>query len=339
MKRNYQNENFDEYNINYDENIIQDLQYTNSLLNNRNIYLEKELETIKNKYNLCIQDLNDINKHISICKNNQDKIIKDLKERNNYLEKLYISKNNENKNITKENEDFSEEKKILEKYHLFIGKMKILFKYEQEENLNDEDYLDILANNIIKINEEFLLCKNELNKKIHEINKLKHENQNLKSNNINYSIPKEYMRVKTPVGHYKDKLKFNTKNNQIDKSNSPKSLRNKKENNIPIPKTPQLDLKKFIDINNNNDMNLKRRKNNQINLDKKLINSHSLNSYKFKTLKESERGKNILYQNEININENKNQNADDVLQTLMNNIKHLENTINTRPNQNIKSKY
>ena len=304
-----------EYTINYDENIIKDLQYTNSLLNNRNIYLEKELETIKNKYNLCKQDLNDINKHISICKDNQDKIIKDLKERNDYLEKLYISKENDNKNITKENNDFSEEKKALDKYHIFIDKMKILFKYEQEENINDEDYLDILANNIIKINEEFLLCRNELNKKIHEINKLKHENQNLKLNNINYSIPKEYSRVKTPVEHYKDKLKY---------KNSPKSLRNKKENNIPIPKTPQLNLKTFIDINNNN-INLKRRKNNQINLDKKLINSHSLNSYKFKTLKESER--------------NENKNSDDVLQNLMNNIKHLENTINTRPNQNYKSKY
>ena len=314
---------------NFEENIIQDLQYTNSLLNNRNIYLEKELETIKNKYNLCKQDLNDINKHISICKDNQDKIIKDLKERNDYLEKLYISKESVNKN-----NNISEGKKDLDKYHLFIEKMKILFKYEQEEDINDENYLDILTNNIIKINEEFLLCRNELNKKIHEINKLKHENQNLKlnninynNNNINYSIPKEYSRVKTPVGHIKDQLKY---------KNSPKSLRNKKENNIPIPKTPQLNLKTFIDANNNND-NLKRRKNNQINLDKKLINSHSLNSYKFKTLKESERGNNNLYKNEISENDNKNSN--DVLQNLMNNIKHLENTINTRPNQNYKSKY
>ena len=314
---------------NFEENIIQDLQYTNSLLNNRNIYLEKELEIIKNKYNLCKQDLNDINKHISICKDNQDKIIKDLKERNDYLEKLYISKESVNKN-----NNISEGKKDLDKYHLFIEKMKILFKYEQEEDINDENYLDILTNNIIKINEEFLLCRNELNKKIHEINKLKHENQNLKlnninynNNNINYSIPKEYSRVKTPVGHIKDQLKY---------KNSPKSLRNKKENNIPIPKTPQLNLKTFIDANNNND-NLKRRKNNQINLDKKLINSHSLNSYKFKTLKESERGNNNLYKNEISENDNKNSN--DVLQNLMNNIKHLENTINTRPNQNYKSKY
>ena len=314
---------------NFEENIIQDLQYTNSLLNNRNIYLEKELEIIKNKYNLCKQDLYDINKHISICKDNQDKIIKDLKERNDYLEKLYISKESVNKN-----NNISEGKKDLDKYHLFIEKMKILFKYEQEEDINDENYLDILTNNIIKINEEFLLCRNELNKKIHEINKLKHENQNLKlnninynNNNINYSIPKEYSRVKTPVGHIKDQLKY---------KNSPKSLRNKKENNIPIPKTPQLNLKTFIDANNNND-NLKRRKNNQINLDKKLINSHSLNSYKFKTLKESERGNNNLYKNEISENDNKNSN--DVLQNLMNNIKHLENTINTRPNQNYKSKY
>ena len=64
MNKNYVMENFEEYN--YDENIIQNLQYTNTLLNQRNISLEKELEKIKNKYNLCKQDLNNINKHISI---------------------------------------------------------------------------------------------------------------------------------------------------------------------------------------------------------------------------------------------------------------------------------
>ena len=61
------------------------------------------------------------------------------------------------------------------------------------------------------------------------------------------------------------------------------------------------------------------RKNNTINLDKKLINSRSYTSYKFKTLKEN--------------NDKENKNSNDIIQNLMNNIKHLENTFNNRPNQ------
>ena len=152
-------ENSEEFTTNYYENIIQNLQYTNTLLNNRNISLEKELEIIKNKYNFCKQDLNDINKHISICKDTQDKIIKDLKERNDYLEKMNITKDNNNN--------------IKEKLHSFVEKIRILFEHDIKEEKSDEDYLDVIGNKIIKLNEEFLLNRNELNKRVLEVNKLK----------------------------------------------------------------------------------------------------------------------------------------------------------------------
>ena len=303
MNKNYVMENFEEYN--YDENIIQNLQYTNSLLNQRNISLEKELEKIKNKYNLCKQDLNNINKHISICKNNQDKIIKDLKERNDYLEQL-------NPN-SKENN----------KLNLFIKKMKILFNNNniEGEDIKDEDYLDIIGNNIIKMNEEFLLCRNELNKKIHEYNLLKQEIQNMKLN-INSNIPKNYnTRVKTPIGHNKSKLNNLNKNiisfPTVDINNSPKSFRNN-NNKIPIPKTPQLNPQMYKDMINNENISLRRKNNNKINIDKKLINSHSLKALnKYKNLKES----NNIYQRN-NIIENNNSN--DPIQNLMNKVKQLE---------------
>ena len=286
MKKRMKNN--EEFNINYNLKIIQDLQYTNSVINNRNIYLEKELDFIKNKYNLCKQDLNEINKHISICKDNQDKIINDLKNRNDFLEKLNTSKNsNDNNN----------------KLHLFIEKMRILFNDETQE-VNDEDYLDKLSNNIIKMNEELILCRNELNKKIHENNKLKHEIQNMKLNtiNLNNQINNNYNpRVKTPIGNYKEKLKYNNKDF---------------DNNISIPKTPQLNIKDYI--KNNQDNKFMNRKNNTINLDKKLINSRSYTSYKFKTLKEN--------------NDKENKDSNDIIQNLMNNVKHLENTFNYRPN-------
>ena len=303
MNKNYVMENFEEYN--YDENIIQNLQYTNSLLNQRNISLEKELEKIKNKYNLCKQDLNNINKHISICKNNQDKIIKDLKERNDYLEQLNTN--------TKENN----------KLNSFIKKMKILFNNNniEGEDIKDEDYLDIIGNNIIKMNEEFLLCRNELNKKIHEYNLLKQEIQNMKLN-INSNIPKNYnTRVKTPIGHNKSKLNNLNKNiisfPTVDINNSPKSFRNN-NNKIPIPKTPQLNPQMYKDMINNENISLRRKNNNIINIDKKLINSHSLKALnKYKNLKES----NNIYQRN-NIIENNNSN--DPIQNLMNKVKQLE---------------
>jgi hypothetical protein len=328
MNKNKRMKNIEEFNENYNEKIIQDLKYTNSLLNNRNISLEKELDFLKNKYNLCKQDLNEINKHISICKENQDKIINDLKG-NEQLEKLNSSNNNINPEINKKNSD---------KLHLFLEKMKILFNDKTYEDINDEEYLDILGNTIIKMNQDFLLCRNELNKKIHENNKLKHEIQNMKlksiniNSNTNYNIPNT--RVKTPIGQYKEKMKYL---NNI-KSNSPRSIRNKdNNNNIQMPKTPQLNIKDYI--NNNKDIKHINRKNNTINLDRKLINSQSYSSFKFKTLKESEKEEKYFNSN-TNLNDNVNQNSNDIIQTLMNNIKHLENTFNNRPNQsnNIYSK-
>ena len=303
MNKNYVMENFEEYN--YDENIIQNLQYTNSLLNQRNISLEKELEKIKNKYNLCKQDLNNINKHISICKNNQYKIIKDLKERNDYLEQLNTNS------------------KLNNKLNSFIKKMKILFNNNniEGEDIKNEDYLDIIGNNIIKMNEEFLLCRNELNKKIHEYNLLKQEIQNMKLN-INSNIPKNYnTRVKTPIGHNKSKLNNLNKNiisfPTVDINNSPKSFRNN-NNKIPIPKTPQLNPQMYKDMINNENISLRRKNNNKINIDKKLINSHSLKALnKYKNLKES----NNIYQRN-NIIENNNSN--DPIQNLMNKVKQLE---------------
>ena len=315
-------ENSEEFTTNYYENIIQNLQYTNNLLNNRNISLEKELEIIKNKYNFCKQDLNDINKHISICKDTQDKIIKDLKERNDYLEKMNISKDNDH---------------IKEKLHSFVEKIRILFEHDIKEEKNDEDYLDVIGNKIIKLNEEFLLNRNELNKRVLEVNKLKNEIQNMKLNNnnnfMNNYIPNNYSRVKTPMARSKNKFKYlnNNKNIQInpeeENSNSPKSFRNKINNNISIPNTPQINQETF------NDISLSKNKDKKINLEKKLINSHSLNSSKFRTLKKSEKDTNYFYQNENLNNNNKNLNSNDLIQSLMNNVKHLESTFNKRPNQ------
>ena len=140
--------------------------------------------------------------------------------------------------------------------------------------------------------------------------------------NINSNIPKNYnTRVKTPIGHNKSKLNNLNKNiisfPTVDINNSPKSFRNN-NNKIPIPKTPQLNPQMYKDMINNENISLRRKNNNKINIDKKLINSHSLKALnKYKNLKES----NNIYQRN-NIIENNNSN--DPIQNLMNKVKQLE---------------
>ena len=183
-------------NIDNYQKLIQDLQYSNALLNKKNLVLESELELITNKYNSTKNDIIDINKHISICKENQDKIINDLIERNNYLEKIN-SKNNSNNNNKEDNENDNIKKEEISNnknnvnLHLFIYKMKKLFSNhcKLDENIKDEDYLNIIINDIIRINDELNIYKKELEIKNFEINKLKKENQilKLKINQINKS--------------------------------------------------------------------------------------------------------------------------------------------------------
>ena len=129
---------------------------------------------------------------------------------------------------------------------------------------------------------------------------------------------------------------INIQNNNINQSidNSPKSLKNKNKYNIPIPKTPQINLEEY----NYNKYNNKLPVNNKI--EKKLINSHSSRAYKFKTLSESEYDKNNnKYLNpETTLNNKEHLNSEEIIQNLMTNMKHLENTLNKNPKNNIYGK-
>ena len=74
--------------------------------------------------------------------------------------------------------------------------------------------------------------------------------------------------------------------------------------------------------------------------EKKLINSHSSRAYKFKTLSESEYDKNNnKYLNpETTLNNKEHLNSEEIIQNLMTNMKHLENTLNKNPKNNIYGK-
>ena len=351
--------------INNYQKLIQDLQYSNALLNKKNLSLESELESLKSKYNNTKNDLNDINKHISICKENQEKIIADLIERNNQLESL--CKNNKNINCTK-----IEEKSIKDSVKLkyFIFKMKQIFNdgknnnLEANDKIKDEDYLNILTNNIIKMNEELNKHRNELEQKIDEINKLKNENQILKikfrnlirgGKNINnskfYSTSTNYKRMKTPV--YNNKLlkigndnisnlefKDNISCNKIQlpmfvgkyNSHSPSPLRNDFVNNLSKTRGPEdfNNMQTYFTENSNNN---EAASNIPINKKKRMKNSYSLNSIKFKTLGDFENNKNnYCHPPKPPFINQQYTNSKNCLQKLMNNVEKLENALKDSEN-------
>ena len=346
------------------QKLIQNLQYSNAFLNKKNLSLESELESLKSKYNDTKNDLKDINKHISICQENQDKIISDLIERNNQLEEL--CKNNKN-NICKKIEEKSDKSNIKLKY--FIFKMKQIFNdgknnsLESNDKIKDEDYLNIITNNIIQINEELNTHRNDLEQKIVEINKLKNENQILKiklrnlfhknknvTNSNFYSTSTNYIRKKTP--EYNNKLlkigsnnisnlefKDSLSSNKIQlpmfigkyNSHSPSPLRNNLVNNLSKTRGPE-DFNKqtyFTENSNSNEAG----SNVSFNKKKKMKNSYSLNSIKFKTLSDFENNKNNYSQ--IPKSPYINQafkNSKNCLKNLMNNVEQLENALKDSEN-------
>jgi hypothetical protein len=80
--------------------------------------------------------------------------------------------------------------------------MKKIFKdnIEMNDEIKDEDYLNIISNNIIQLNDELIKCKKDIEQKDFEINNLKNENKSLKLKiqQINYNnkqsinVSKEY---------------------------------------------------------------------------------------------------------------------------------------------------
>ena len=351
--------------INNYQKLIQDLQYSNALLNKKNLSLESELESLKSKYNDTKNDLKDINKHISICKENQEKIIADLIERNNQLEAL--CKNNKNSNCSKI-EEKSDKNSI--KLKFFIIKMKQIFNdgkninLEANDKIKDEDYLKIVSNNIIKMNEELNKNRNDLAQKNDEINKLKNENQILKikfrnlinknkniSNSNFYSTATNYKRMKTPL--YNNKLlkigndnisnlefKDNLSNNKIQlpifiskyNSHSPSPLRNNFANNLSKTRGPEdfNNMQTYLTENSNNNEDAS---NAPFNKKKRMKNSYSLNSIKFKTLGDFENNKNnYSHLPKTPFINQQCTNSKNCLQNLMNNVAQLENALKDSEN-------
>ena len=140
----------------YDENSalkkkISDLEYSNSLLSQKNAILEKKLEQITNKYNNIRNELIDIEEHINFCKENQIAIL-DLKR-----DDLINNPTIKNLNISNSNADFYEFKK----------KLKVLFEYNDEFMKScDRDIYNLIIDDISSLKNENIILK----KTIDELN-------------------------------------------------------------------------------------------------------------------------------------------------------------------------
>ena len=132
---------------------ITDLEYDKSLLLQRNKLLEKEVESLTNKYNALKNELLDIEQHINFCKENQLQII-DLSQK-----------------------DQINQKEInIDNFSSFKRKIKTLLEYDNNfmEMNSDTTLLNMIIDYIQTIKKENL----ELRQNLENLNKLNYYNNN-----------------------------------------------------------------------------------------------------------------------------------------------------------------
>ena len=157
---------------------IADLEFENSLLSQKNTLLEKQLESLTNKYNELKKELFDIEEHINFCKDNQIKIIN-------------FNQNEDNKNKKEINQN---------NFYAFKNKIKILFEYDDNFMNTDSEIavFNMIIDNITDIKSENLslrkaledlkniIDKNNFNNNIN--NNYNNINMNNIDNNLNNNI-------------------------------------------------------------------------------------------------------------------------------------------------------
>ena len=261
---------------------ITDLEYDKSLLLQRNKLLEKELESLTNKYNALKNELLDIEQHINFCKENQLQII-DLSQK-----------------------DQINQKEInIENFSSFKRKIKTLLEYDNNfmEMNSDTTLLNMIIDYIQTIKKENL----ELRQNLENLNKLNYYNNNNFNNininenkNMNISFPIDYKKKVNSgnigVGFENDSFITDDKVNLIRKNNS-------KNNNFSS------NLRNIFEKNNNLNenyeniekicMNSRRCLNNLMNNAEKMEKAF-LNDNEFLKLPSKSKNNNINYLNSLN---------------------------------------
>jgi hypothetical protein len=138
---------------------IEDLQFENSLLSQKNKLLEKQLESLTNKYNDLKKEIFDIEEHINFCKENQLDLI-NLNQKDNIGNIKEINQQN---------------------FNIFKNKIKLLFEYDENfmKTDSEEVVFNMIIDNINNIKNENL----NLRKTLEDLKKIMESNN--KNNNMN----------------------------------------------------------------------------------------------------------------------------------------------------------
>ena len=248
---------------------IEDLQYDNSLLTQKNKLLEKQLESITSKYNDLKKELIDIETHINFCKENQ-------------LEIINLSQNDNISNTKELN---------IQNFNSFKNKIKTLFEYD--ENFMKTDSEEVVFNMIIddinNIRNENLSLKKTLQelKKMIENNKNFNSNNNINNNNFdNNNINNDINEI-----NYEQDINYNKNNIRTGNDRFNYNLTTDIDNNLELNnedfntnlnnrKNSKMDLKILMD--NINDLNnaLKTNPNNyNYNLPRHYNNNNNNNNF------------------------------------------------------------
>ena len=149
--------NYESSNNNEIENlnkVIEDLKYENSLLTHKNQELKLNLDSLTFKYNNTQKDLNNLNKQINLCQQNQDQAFSRLKERNLFLEnlvqKIQAEKLNNQNELSIKNNNI---------YLPFITKLKEIFNINSQ---NENETINTLTEKITQLKNN----NNDLQKEI-----------------------------------------------------------------------------------------------------------------------------------------------------------------------------
>ena len=209
--------NYESSNNNEIENlnkVIEDLKYENSLLTHKNQELKLNLDSLTFKYNNTQKDLNNLNKQINLCQQNQDQAFSRLKERNLFLEnlvqKIQAEKLNNQNELSIKNNNI---------YIPFITKLKEIFNINSQnenETINTlTEKITQLKNNNNDLQKEIITLKDSFNTikvKFEQIEK------NAKNNDKNYV--NNATKIPVPLNNKNNTNNF--KNNNYDLVRTPK---------------------------------------------------------------------------------------------------------------------
>ena len=311
----------------FDKGINENMEINNILINNNNIFLEKDIKKnnymfkfrkqyneLKNKYNEKLEEIDELKKNMKITKLNELKIQnKETFNEFNKLKDLYNNLFEENKNNLEKIKKLSDIEVELNQKNLIILQLQESLKLSSSANLKYENEIEKLRKTISKLQNENKILNDKLKTLFEHYNKnnvIKEANKN----NI-FELNEE---LSLHPNKIKNGITYNNTNRNYLKISNKINIHNKGNN-----KRKTLNLSPLSDkyLNESKDSSEKKKNN--------TINNNEVNQIN-KNLKSDENKKNINFndneENIINEMETSEINAgvNDVSQTIYILIKNFE---------------